>query len=687
MNRFFTLLFKEHKFSYLRQAEYERSDTLMLKLVFFHWMLVSLSGIFLFHDFYLGPVGGGVLFFLSAFAYRHYRGSQLFRCLMAIVLLTYSIILIQQSMGRLEMHFHIFVALSFLIIYRDMKSITGGALFIILHHLIFNYLQAYGVTLFGTPVVVFNYGCGIDIVLLHAFFVIFEWIVLSKMVVGMEEHFMELVRTKEALQSVNTNLESIVKIRTDELAQAKKEAEDANNLKSEFLANMSHEVRTPINAIIGFTNLLEESITAPRHRNYIQSVKSSSKLLLRVINDILDLSKVEAGKMHIELAPTNLHDIAAELYDIFLLKTRAKGLDFEVHVEETLQHSLMLDEIRLRQILINLISNAIKFTPQGYVRVHFKTVPFNTHVNLVISVEDQGIGIPLDQQEGIFLAFTQQKGQINKEYGGTGLGLTIVKKLLALMDGEINLKSTPDKGSVFTLTLKDVAVCVEKPPKPAEAIQTKVVFEPSVILLADDVKSNRTLLKAYLQEMPFKLLEVGNGQEALALLENTPVDLVLMDLKMPIMNGCEAAKRIKKQYHIPVIAMTASLIEAEDMQAKKLFDAFLEKPFSPPLLIHTLGQYLKHTVHTPIKSDTAQISIDTAEIQRYLQECPKLTMALKSAREDGSMASIESFALLLEACSQEKEIAVFHLISEQLLHAVESFDIENCQLLLGRFTR
>ncbi len=687
MNRFFTLLFKQPKFSYLRQAEYERSDTVMLKLVFFHWILVSLGGVFLFHDYYLGPVGGGVLFFISAFAYRRYRGTQLLRCLMAIVLLTYSIILIQQSMGRLEMHFHIFVALSFLIIYRDMKSITGGALFIILHHLIFNYLQANDITLFDMPIVIFNYGCGIDIVLLHAFFVIFEWAVLSKMLVSMEEHFMELVRTKEALQSVNTNLESMVKIRTDELAQAKKEAEDANSLKSEFLANMSHEIRTPINAIIGFTNLLEENIKTPRHRNYIQSVKSSSKLLLRVINDILDLSKVEAGKMHIQLAPTNLHDIATELHDIFLLKTRAKGLDFEVHIEDTLQRTLMLDEIRLRQILINLVSNAIKFTPRGSVRVDFKAVTFKTHVNLVISVEDQGIGIPLDQQEGIFLAFTQQKGQINKEYGGTGLGLTIVKKLLALMDGEIDLKSTPGKGSVFTLTLKNVSISREEPLKPVEKIPAKVVFEPAVILLADDVESNRTLIKEYLQEMPFKLLQVGNGQEALALLENTSVDLVLMDIKMPVMNGLEAAKRVKERYKIPIIAMTASIIEAEDAHAEKVFDAFLEKPLSSALLMHTLRQYLKHAVDAPAKNSTAQMSIDTEEIQRYLQACPKLIVALKSAQEDGDMRSIESFALLLEACSQEKNIAVFHLISEQLVHAVESFDIENCQLLLARFTR
>ena len=199
MNKLLYLLFYRPPFSQLRQDEYKQADRFMLKLVFLHWVLVSLSGMILFHDYILGNIAGGLLFFLTLYTYSYYSGSQLFRNIVALVLLSYSVVMIQQSLGRFEMHFHIFVALSFLIIYRDMKNITLASVFIIVHHLIFNYLQEYNIHLFERPIIVFNYGCGLDIVFLHAFFVIFEWIVLSKMVILMESRFMELVDRKSVV--------------------------------------------------------------------------------------------------------------------------------------------------------------------------------------------------------------------------------------------------------------------------------------------------------------------------------------------------------------------------------------------------------------------------------------------------------------------------------------------------------
>lgn len=683
MNKLFNLLFKKASFSKIRNEEFERSDMFMIKLIFLHWILVSLNGMLLFDDYLLGNIGGGLLFFISLYAYKHYKGSQFFRNLVGIVLLTYSIVLIQQSMGRLEMHFHIFVALSFLIIYRDMKNITLASIYIIVHHLIFNYLQEYNIEIFNTPIIIFNYGCGIDIVLLHAFFVAFEWIILSKMVIQMEDRFMELVRTKEALQSVNINLESMVSIRTQELATAKAEAEEANSLKSEFLANMSHEIRTPMNAIIGFTDLLAKSVKDPTEINYVQSVKNSSKVLLRIINDILDLSKVEAGKMHLELCSTDIKEIADELLSIFSYKADSKNIDLKISVDDKVQGALMLDEVRLRQILFNLLSNALKFTHKGYIRVHFKVISFDPYYNLVITVEDTGIGIAKDQIENIFAAFTQHKDQINREYGGTGLGLTIVTKLLELMNGKIELKSDLNKGSVFTITLKELRASSKSQIKPELKYKTELKFEASSILVTDDIELNRKLICEHLKETPLIIYQASNGQEAIDIIEKSHIDLVLMDIKMPIMNGYEATKIIKSRYSLPIIAVTASVLTSRTSEENKIFDSFLEKPLSLDELMDTLCEFLPcKRIEKNMKERT---TLESVMLEKYLNECPKLLIALHNAREDGDMESIKSFAYMLEECYKKENIQEFNLISEQLLLAVESFDIHNCELLLNKF--
>jgi two-component system sensor histidine kinase EvgS len=684
MSKVFNLLFHKPKYSKLRQKEYEQSDTFILKLVLFHWLLVIVIGDFLFHDYYLGTIGGGALFGITLLGYKYYRGKQLFRNLTAIVLLTFSIILIQQGMGRIEMHFHIFVVLSFLTIYRDMKSITVGAIFIILHHLIFNYLQASNVTVFDTKIMVFNYGCGLDIVLLHAFFVVFAWWVLSKIVINMEEHFMELLRTKEALQSVNTNLESMVKIRTDELEVARNEAEKANERKSEFLANMSHEIRTPMNAIIGFTDLLEDRVSDAVEKNYVQSVKNSSKVLLTIINDILDLSKVEAGKMQIELLPTNIVDIANEIRSVFAMKAESNGLNFSVDVDEDMIERLMVDEVRLRQILFNLISNALKFTKEGYIKVYFKTMFLDTHCHLVIRVEDSGVGIAKDQQEKIFSAFAQHEGQTHKEYGGTGLGLTIVKKLLDLMHGEITLESDLGKGSSFTVTLKDVAISNKKG-SVEEAVEKNVVFEPATVLITDDAELNRKLFTAYLKNYPFKILQASNGKEAVDLIRKETVDIVLMDIKMPVMDGYEATAYIKKHFNIPVIAITASVLFMEESQENEIFDDFLVKPLSLQKLLQHLTRFLPCTIEEMKQKEDFEVESKEIDLMGYLKQCPTLLKSLKSAREDGDMQSVENFALELKRCSKEIEIEDFYLIALQLLQSVESFDIENAHKLLNIF--
>jgi signal transduction histidine kinase/CheY-like chemotaxis protein len=684
MNKLLQMLFFKPEYSKLRQEEYLRADAFMLKLIFSHWVLVVLFGIFLFHDYYIGTISGGILFFIALFSYKHFKCTQLFRNIIALILLSFSIIMIQQSLGRLEMHFHIFVAMSFLIIYRDMKNITIAAVFIITHHLIFNYLQQYNVSFFDVRIVVFNYGCGLDIVMLHAFFVLFSWLVLSKMVINMEEHFMELVRTKEALQSVNKNLESMVNIRTNELNEAKIEAENANKMKSEFLANMSHEIRTPMNAIIGFTDLLQESVHTPVEKNYVLSVRNSSKVLLTIINDILDLSKVEAGKLKIELAPTCIQDMAKEIYSIFSLKTLAKSIDFSVNVDSKIPENLMLDEVRLRQILFNLLSNAIKFTHEGFVKVNFDVVTLKESVKLIITVKDSGVGIAKEQQSKIFSAFTQQEGQKNMEYGGTGLGLTIVNKLVDLMQGDITVESEVNQGSCFTITLHEVFASNEEAEK--HAIENRTFdFEPATILIVDDIDINRTLIQQYLKKQPFKLIQAKNGEEALDCLSKEHFDVVLMDIKMPIMDGYEATKRIKVSYDIPVIAITASVLTTGSDNVNKLFNSFLENPLSAKTLNAELSHYIKSSSTKAIESSVQPFSHIT--LSDYINECPELAKLLDDALHEGNISAISLFSSELEKCHQRYKIEVFHTVSMQLDQAVESFDIENCIDILNHFKK
>lgn len=671
---------------YLLQMPYDliSADRFMLKLIAFQWFFVSIVGIFLYNSYIFGTLSGGILFFVVFFAYKSLKGTLAFRNIVSISLITFAIIMIQLSQGRIEMHFYIFVLLSFMIVYKDIIPMSIAAAFIMIHHTIFNYLQEYNVSVFDTPIIIFNYGCGLDIVALHAAFVIFEWFVLSKIINIMQKDKLELLRSKNALNSVNINLESMVKIRTNELEVAREEAVYANNMKSEFLANMSHEIRTPMNAIIGFTDLLQKFDLPAIEKNYVKSIKDSSKLLLTLINDILDLSKVEAGKLKIEASPTSIKDIAREINSMFSLRAKAKNIRFEINIDTNIPEFLMLDEVRVNQILFNLISNAIKFTHEGFVKIDIKANRYNkdNSIDLMFSVEDSGIGINKDEQKSIFEAFTQQSSQSSKVYGGTGLGLSIVTRLISVMNGSLVLESEKEKGSKFLVNLKDVLIADKKDYK-NDNRNEKIIFDKAKILVVDDIDMNRDLLKEYFKQLPFTVLEAKNGLEAVEIANTEKLDLILMDIKMPLMDGYEATNIIKENNNVPIIALTASVVNIKNDKRNEIFDDFLLKPIEFKVLINSLSEFLKCEIE--IIEEDVFYENEECKIDHFYKDCPELEEKLKDARNNGDMQAIEEFAHVLKKCADLTKDSSLSNISEQFLIAVESFDVEACEILLNRF--
>lgn len=371
-----------------------------------------------------------------------------------------------------------------------------------------------------------------------------------------------------------------------DLIKSKEEADSANRSKSEFLANMSHEIRTPMNAVIGFSELLSNSVKDEKQRSQVESIHSSGKNLLKIINDILDLSKIEAGKIDIKPVPINLCNLLDEIENMFVQKVKEKGIILSIDYEKIFPKTLLLDEIRFRQILFNLIGNAVKFTDLGQVSISIEKCELKKekeNVDLIVIVKDTGIGIPVDQQEFVFDPFNQQTGQNVVKYGGTGLGLSITKKLVERMGGNINLESEVGKGSTFRINLPNIPVLDIDVEAKHKAFDTStVLFEPGTVLIVDDNDENRNLIIDLLENSHLTLLQAINGKEAVEMAKKYIPDLILMDLRMPVMDGYEATKILiddKLTKSIPVIAVTASIKSSKERDhIKKVFDEYLFKP-------------------------------------------------------------------------------------------------------------
>ena len=389
------------------------------------------------------------------------------------------------------------------------------------------------------------------------------------------------------------------------LNKSEKKSKELANMQEQFLANMSHEIRTPMNSILGFTNLLKRTELNPMQREYIQNIHSAGENLLTLVNDILDLSKIEAGMMHMEETRFSLRSMISSVGAMFIEKIREKDLKFNVHIDKDVPDILSGDAVKLTQVLVNLISNAVKFTGEGEIAVHVQLLSSSeTGARILLCIKDTGIGIAPEKQSSIFERFHQAEPETTRRFGGTGLGLSIVRQLIEMQGGSIRLQSEPGKGSEFIVELNYKLPDLAQLYSEALADQEEQVpLQKIKVLIAEDNQMNQQLVKHLMKSWSIDHQIVGTGAEAVEVLKKNSYSIVLMDIQMPDMDGYTATTIIRNELKldVPIIAMTAHAMVGEKERCLQLgMNDYVSKPIKETVLYNIIA---RHAQHIPEKND------------------------------------------------------------------------------------
>jgi signal transduction histidine kinase/CheY-like chemotaxis protein len=412
-----------------------------------------------------------------------------------------------------------------------------------------------------------------------------------------------LIKQEDIAERVNERTTQLAEANA-KLEEAYRLADKANKAKSDFLANMSHEIRTPMNAVIGLSAILGQSQPlSPRQQEYVKTLQLSAKSLLDLINDLLDISKIENESITLDNTPFNLHRLLGEVVSIMSVKAREKGIDLSLVFDDGLEGGFIGDENRIRQVFLNLVSNAIKFTEKGFVKVRVNEEKKDARLKYaLISVTDTGIGIPPDRLDAVFEKFSQAGHAISNKYGGTGLGLAITRQLISLMGGTISVESQIGRGSAFVIRLPLAATDAAKPPANRENVKPGTAAQgdnSGVILLVEDYQPNILVARTMLESLGYECDVALNGHEALGKLAARNYDLVLMDVQMPEMNGYETSQHIRASEalsggHIPIIGVTAFAMRGDKEKCLRAgMDDYISKPFMPEELERKMHALLK----------------------------------------------------------------------------------------------